>query len=74
MKEPCRIESHGPTCEGGGLHIRSRHKNGCAQFQDGSWMPVLTCWEDHGDKRSGQAGQLRRRLDEAFDRNREVGR
>lgn len=34
----CQIESHGPTCEAHGMHIRARDAKGCAQFQDGSWI------------------------------------
>jgi len=38
MRERCDIKGHGPTCEGGSLHIRARDAKGCAQLQDGSWI------------------------------------
>ena len=38
MSERCDIPEHGPSCEGPHLHIRARDANGCAQFQDGSWI------------------------------------
>lgn len=40
------MEGHDP-CEGYSLHIRSRCPKRCAQFQDGSWLNKLHCYEEH---------------------------
>ena len=43
--DPC--DKGHDLCESAGLHIRGRCKNGCAQFQDGSWLNKNVCWEEH---------------------------
>jgi hypothetical protein len=46
VSDKCDI--HDP-CEGGSLHIARRDANGCAQFQDGSWLTKASwvCRLDH---------------------------
>jgi hypothetical protein len=41
MSERCGDPEHGPTCEGGSLHIARRDAKGCAQLQDGSWITKM---------------------------------